>query len=55
MAIAVLAIGILILLSYVLIYVFEKTQIPDVLILRIIGIIAGPIAQWLHPGFFGGF
>ncbi len=34
---------------------FEKTKVPNVLLLLLIGMIVGPIGGWIDPSFFGSF
>lgn len=55
MSMFILAIGLLIFLSYFFSSLFEKTKIPDVLLLMILGIIAGPLLGLMSPDFFGDF
>lgn len=55
MAFYILAFGLLIFLSYFFSSLYEKTKVPDVLLLMIIGIIVGPVLQIIYPDFFGKF
>lgn len=55
MEIYILSIGLLIFLSYYFSALYEKTRVPDVLLLMIVGILAGPVAQLIRPDFFGDF
>ncbi len=55
MSMFILALGILIFLSYFFSSLFEKTKVPDVLLLMILGIVAGPLLGVMSPEFFGGF
>lgn len=47
--------GILIFLSHLFNGLFDKTKVPNVLLLLLIGIIIGPIGGWIKPDFFGSF
>ncbi|RLC44531.1 MAG: sodium:proton exchanger [Candidatus Coatesbacteria bacterium] len=53
MASTILFIGLLIFVAHLLSGLFEKTTVPDVLLLMVIGIIIGPIAGIVRPEDFG--
>ena len=53
MAITILSLGLLVFLGHFLTGLFEKTKIPDVLILTIGGIILGPVFHIVSPDDFG--
>ncbi len=55
MSVVILAIGLIIFLAHFFTALFEKTKIPDVLLLMIIGIIGGPILGIVTPDDFGRF
>lgn len=50
---AIVAIGLLFFLGHGLKWLFIKTKIPDLLILMLIGYIAGPVLGYIDPGDFG--
>lgn len=50
---AILSIGMLVFLAHLFAFLFEKTKLPDVLPLMLIGIIAGPILGLVTPETFG--
>ncbi|PLX01748.1 MAG: hypothetical protein C0594_12630 [Marinilabiliales bacterium] len=47
--------GLLIFMSHLFNALFEKTKVPNVLLLLLIGMIVGPIGGWIDPSFFGSF
>lgn len=49
----VLIIGLTIIVSHFLALLFRRTNIPDVLVLILIGLAAGPLLGWLSPADFG--
>ncbi|MCD6595920.1 cation:proton antiporter [bacterium] len=53
MSAIILSVGLIIFLAYFFVGLFERTRIPDVLMLTIIGIILGPILGLIHPSDFG--
>ena len=53
MSTAIIALGLLYFTGHVLTHVFDKTRIPDVLILIIFGIIIGPVFQIVSPATIG--
>ncbi|MBP6672432.1 MAG: cation:proton antiporter [Bacteroidetes bacterium] len=53
MAITVLTIGLLVFVAHLFTALFEKTRIPDVLLLMLIGIIAGPVFHIVESEDFG--
>jgi NhaP-type Na+/H+ or K+/H+ antiporter len=53
MALTIISIGLLYFISHLLTRFFVKTRIPDVLILILIGIMAGPVFHWLSVDSFG--
>ena len=48
-----LLLGVLVFVAHLLTQVFRRTLIPDVLVLVLIGLIAGPVAGWISPDDFG--
>ncbi len=54
-AIVIISLGLLIFFSHLFNSLFDKTKIPNVLLLLLIGIIIGPIGGWIKPDFFGSF
>ncbi|MBU0765705.1 MAG: cation:proton antiporter [Bacteroidetes bacterium] len=52
---AIIFLGLLIFLSHLFNGLFDKTKIPNVLLLLLIGIIVGPIGGWVSIDFFGSF
>lgn len=50
---AIVAVGLLFFLGHVLRKVFEKTKIPDLLILVSLGYLAGPVLGYVSPADFG--
>lgn len=50
---SIVAVGALVFLSHVFVSVFEKTRIPDVLLLTLIGFLIGPIFGLVSPADFG--
>lgn len=54
MATAIIALGVLYFLGHVLTHVFDRTKIPDVLILIIFGIILGPVLGLITTEAIGG-
>ncbi len=55
MSVVILAIGIIVFLAHFFTALFEKTKIPDVLLLMLIGIIGGPVLGIVSPEDFGRF
>jgi NhaP-type Na+/H+ or K+/H+ antiporter len=53
MFITILTIGILVFVAHLFTALFERTRIPDVLLLMLLGIIAGPILHLVEPSDFG--
>lgn len=53
MSTIILTIGLLIFVSHFLAVLFRRTNIPDVLLLMVIGLIAGPLLGWVTPTDFG--
>jgi len=53
MAITILSIGLLVFVGHFLTGLFERTKIPDVLILMLAGIILGPLTHVVTPDDFG--
>ncbi len=49
----ILIIGLLIFVSHFLAVLFRRTNIPDVLLLMVIGLVAGPLMGWVSPADFG--
>ena len=47
MDIAVLAFGLFVFVAHLLEVVFRRIRIPDILLLMLLGIIAGPVAGWV--------
>ncbi|MBN2682976.1 MAG: cation:proton antiporter [Bacteroidales bacterium] len=52
-SIAIIFLGSLIFFSHMFNSLFDKTKIPNVLLLMLIGIIVGPIGGWVSPTDFG--
>ena len=50
---AILTLGILFFLAHALSLLFEKTAVPDVLVLMLMGIVAGPVLGIVSPESFG--
>lgn len=51
---ALLALGLLVFIGHVLVAVFKRTRVPDVLLLIGIGILLGPVGvNWVQPEHFG--
>lgn len=46
-------VGLLIFLAHLFVALFERTRVPDVLYLTLIGVIIGPVLQVVSPGDFG--
>lgn len=55
MSVVILAIGLIVFLAHFFTAVFEKTKIPDVLLLMLIGMIGGPALGLVSPDDFGRF
>jgi NhaP-type Na+/H+ or K+/H+ antiporter len=53
MAETILAMGAVYFLAHLLAITFDRTGLPDVLVLMVIGIIAGPVLHWITPESFG--
>jgi cell volume regulation protein A len=53
MSTIILIIGLLIFVSHFLAVLFRRTNIPDVLLLMVIGLVAGPLMAWVSPADFG--
>ena len=53
MAVTILAIGLLVFAGHFLTGLFERTKIPDVLILMLAGIVLGPVLHVVTPEDFG--
>lgn len=49
----ILIIGLMIFVSHFLAVLFRRTNIPDVLLLMVIGLVAGPLLHWIGPEDFG--
>jgi NhaP-type Na+/H+ or K+/H+ antiporter len=54
-ALLILSIGILVFLAHLFTALFQRTKVPDVLLLMILGIISGPILGLIGPQDFGTF
>ncbi|MCI0707816.1 MAG: cation:proton antiporter [Ignavibacteriae bacterium] len=50
---AIVFVGLLIFLAHLFVALFERTRVPDVLYLTLIGVIIGPVLQIVSPGDFG--
>ncbi len=46
-------VGLLVFLAHVFFALFERTRVPDVLYLIIIGVLVGPVLELVHPDDFG--
>ncbi len=55
MSAIILSVGIIIFLAHFFTSVFEKTRIPDVLLLMLLGIFLGPVLRLVCPSDFGKF
>ena len=53
MAITILAIGLFVFAAFLFKGVFNRTGIPDVLLLMVCGIVIGPLTGWVVPEAFG--
>jgi cell volume regulation protein A len=53
MSLVIFILGVIYFVAHFLAVLFDKTRIPDVLILMILGIIAGPVLHLVHPEDFG--
>ena len=51
----ILLIGLIIFIAHLFEAVFKKIKIPDVLMLMLLGIIAGPVYGFIDPSYFGQF
>jgi Na+:H+ antiporter len=54
-ALVLLFAGLIIFLAHLFVYLFEKTRVPDVLYLIIIGVVLGPLLHLVTPEDFGKF
>ena len=53
MEVAVFGAGLFIFLAHLLDYFFERTRVPDILLLMLLGVLVGPIFGWMSPADFG--
>ncbi|MBX3173802.1 MAG: cation:proton antiporter [Gemmatimonadaceae bacterium] len=53
MASIILVLGLLYFLAHFLSNTFDRSRVPDVLVLMIIGIVVGPLLEWTTPESFG--
>ena len=53
MAQTILGVGLLYFVAHLLAITFDRTRVPDVLVLMVIGIVVGPILSWVTPESFG--
>jgi potassium/hydrogen antiporter len=53
MEVAVFAAGLFIFLAHLLDYFFERTRVPDILLLMLLGVLVGPVAGLMQPSDFG--
>lgn len=53
MSLVIFILGIIYFAAHFLAMLFQKTRVPDVLILMVLGIVAGPVLQLVHPEDFG--
>ena len=53
MSTIILIIGMMIFISHFLAVLFRRTNVPDVLLLMVIGLMAGPLMGWVRPEDFG--
>lgn len=53
MAITILGIGLLYFFAHLLAITFDRTRVPDVLVLMLLGIVVGPVFGWSGPEAFG--
>jgi len=52
-ALVILSVGLLVFLAHFFSALFQKTRIPDVLPLLLLGFLGGPILHWVTPAAFG--
>jgi Kef-type K+ transport system membrane component KefB len=45
----ILGIGVILFLSFFFAALFERSRIPDVLLLTLVGIVLGPLTHWVQP------
>ncbi len=53
MAVVILSVGLLVFFGHFLADFFQRTKVPDVLILMLAGIVLGPVTGWVEPSDFG--
>ncbi|MGA0919324.1 MAG: cation:proton antiporter [Gemmatimonadaceae bacterium] len=53
MATTILGLGLLYFFAHLLAITFDRTRVPDVLVLMLIGIVVGPVLGWSGPEAFG--
>ena len=53
MSLVIFVLGVIYFVAHFLAFFFRKTKVPDVLILMIMGILAGPVFNIIEPGDFG--
>jgi len=53
MAVVLLALGVLYFFAHFLSNTFDRSRIPDVLVLMVLGIVVGPVLHWAGPEAFG--
>jgi potassium/hydrogen antiporter len=53
MSAVIFAIGLFIFLAHLFVSVFERTKVPDALLLVAVGILIGPVLGWVSPQDFG--
>jgi Kef-type K+ transport system membrane component KefB len=53
MSTVLLALGVVYFLSHALALTFQRTRVPDVLVLMLIGVVVGPMFGWVNPEQFG--
>jgi len=49
----ILGIGVILFLSFFFAALFERTRIPDVLLLTLVGMVLGPLTHWVQPQDWG--
>jgi NhaP-type Na+/H+ or K+/H+ antiporter len=53
MSTVILSVGLLLFASSLFIALFRRTRIPDVLLLMVLGLLLGPVSEWVSPADFG--
>lgn len=53
MAGAIFGVGLILFCAYLFKAIFDRTGVPDVLLLVIVGLVVGPVLGWARPEDFG--